>query len=86
MKQKELWEILVPYASNEREKYSLDYHQEWDRQVREITGGLTIMGTAKGQWVSHSGELFVERMIPVRIRCDRGEIEQIVDLTIAHYD
>lgn len=43
------------------------------------------MQASKGQWVSPSGVLFIERMIPVRIMATRSEIEQIVDLTMNYY-
>jgi len=28
------------------------FHQTWDAKVRKISGGLTIMKPAKGNWVS----------------------------------
>jgi hypothetical protein len=43
------------------------------------------MQPAKGQWVSPDDELFVERMIPVRIACTRKEIDTIADITAAFY-
>lgn len=82
----ELWEILVPTVSNEGKPYRTRYHRVWDAKVREITGGLTILKPAVGQWVSPDGELFRERMIPVRIACTRDQIEQIIDHTLKYYD
>lgn len=69
-----------------RHAYSTRYHRVWDTKVREISGGLTILTPAKGQWVSPDGELFVERMIPVRILATRSQIEDIVDMTLKYYD
>jgi len=89
MNPKCMWEILVP---TERRKepgkyYTTRYHRVWDSKVREITGGLTILTPAKGQWVSPStGELFKERMIPVRILATREEIEKVIDITLKYYD
>jgi hypothetical protein len=54
--------------------------------VRAISGGLTILTPAKGQWVAPSGQLFVERMIPVRIICTPSEIEAIADMTAVFYE
>lgn len=82
---KQLWEILVPTVSNAGKPFRTRYHRVWDAKVRAITGGLTIMPVAKGQWV-HGSDLFVERMIPVRIACTREQIEQIIDLTAQYYD
>lgn len=84
-----LWEILVPTVrpnTGDKKFFTTRYHRVWDDKVREITGGLTILTPVKGQWVSPSGELFVERMIPVRIAATREQIDRIIDLTLAHYN
>jgi hypothetical protein len=45
------------------------------------------MAPARGQWTNPStGELFKERMIPVRIMATREEIEKVVDITLKYYD
>lgn len=69
-----------------RNAYTTRYHRVWDEKVRAITGGLTILTPAKGQWISPDGELFVERMIPVRIVATRAQIEQIIEMTMGYYD
>lgn len=69
-----------------KNSYSTRYHKVWDAEVRRITGGLTILTPAKGQWVSPDGELFSERMIPVRIVATRDQIDRIIDLTLLYYD
>jgi len=84
--EKAMWEILVPTKSNEGQPYRTRYHRVWDAKVRAITKGLTILMPAKGQWVSPSGDLYVERMIPVRILCTKTEIEQIIDMTMIYYN
>lgn len=66
--------------------YRARYHRVWDAKVREITGGLSIFPPIKGQWVSQDGELFAERMIPVRIVATREEIEKIIEFTLEYYD
>lgn len=81
-----MWEILVPTKSNEGKPYRTRYHRVWDAKVREIAGGLTVLRPSVGQWVSTDGDLFKERMIPVRIMCTRDEIEKIIDITIKYYD
>lgn len=83
---KQLWEILVPRYSNERIEYSLDHHKIWDEKIRGFGGGLTILKTVKGQWISPEIELFVEQMIPVRVLCDEKTIDKIIDLTLDHYN
>ena len=85
MTEKSLWEIFVPNYSNDKVGYSLEYHQQWDDKVREISGGLTIFKTAKGQWLNDGGTLFSEEMIPVRIYCDDDSIDRIIALTMMHY-
>lgn len=82
-----MWEILVPTVRRVGGKpYTTRYHRVWDAKVRAITGGLTILTPAKGQWVSPDGELFMERMIPVRIMATRPQIDTIIDLTMEYYD
>lgn len=83
-----MWEILVPTVvpnTNGKKFFRTRYHRVWDKKVREITGGLTIMSPAKGQWVSPNNFLFTERMIPVRIMCDRDSIEDIIKMTMEYY-
>lgn len=82
---KELWEILVPTVRNDGKPFRLRYHKVWDAKVRAISGGLTIMPVAKGHWV-HKGDLFVERMIPVRVYATKDEMNKIVDMTMAYYN
>lgn len=80
----ELWEILVPCQYNNGKPVRTRHHREWDKRVRQIAGGLTIMKPARGQWVHH-GALFEERMIPVRIACDLVQISRIARITLLHY-
>lgn len=88
-----LYEILVPTVYRLETKkdgtpkyYKTRFHKTWDAKVRAITGGLTIMPPAKGQWVSPDNELFLERVIPVRIVATREQMDEIVDLTMIMYD
>lgn len=84
-----MWEILVPTARRLEpgKYYTTRYHRVWDAKVRDITGGLTILSPAVGQWINPStGELFKERMIPVRIMATQEEIEKVVDLTLIYYN
>ena len=80
-----LWEILVPTIRNGKPVRTKS-HKEWDKRVCSITGGLTILKPAKGRWVSPSGELFEERMIPVRIACSREIITRIAVMTAVFYN
>lgn len=81
-----LWEILVPTQFNDGKPIRTRYHRVWDAKVREISGGLTIMKPAVGQWISEENELYKERMIPVRIACTEEDIEKIIAFTMKYYD
>lgn len=81
----DLWEILVPAASNDGKSYHAKYHRVWDEKVREISRGLTVLTPAHGQWIAPDGELFVEKMIPVRVMCDEAQIHAIADFTAQYY-
>lgn len=82
----QLWEILIPTTPNgSNARFPLDHHLAWDARVREISGGLTILKSAKGQWISPDGQLFVERMIPVRVLATRAQMNRIAAFTADHY-
>lgn len=84
-----LWEILVPTVSNEGKPFRTRFHRVWDKKVRAISGGLTILTPVKGQWIHKKGQaneqLFAERMIPVRIACTQEQIESISHMTSKYY-
>jgi len=82
----ELWEILVPASNNKDQKFTYEHHKEWDAFVKKVTGGVTVMKTAKGEWVSPTGKLYVDRIIPCRIVCTEEQISEIIDFTIEHYN
>ena len=82
---KELWEILVPTMMNGK-PVRTRHHKAWDEKVHPISGGLTILKPAKGQWISPSGSLIGERMIPVRIACTEDDIHKIMKITLKHYN
>lgn len=81
-----LWEILVPTVRNDGRPIRTRCHREWDHRVRRISGGLTVLTPTRGQWVSPMGELFAERMIPVRVMCTAEQIEDIAELTAKFYE
>jgi len=83
---KSLWEILVPANSNEGLEYSIEHHRQWDEEVREISGGITILRAAKGQWLDPDRKLSLDKIIPVRVYCTEPQIDQIIQFTMAHYD
>ena len=86
MEKTELWEILVPASNNKDKEFTYEHHKAWDEFVKNLAGGVTIMKTAKGQWVSPNGELYLDRMIPCRIICNKKQIIEIIDFTIKHYN
>jgi hypothetical protein len=84
-----LWEIFVPTMRNDGRPIRVRFHRVWDTKVREISGGLTVMPVAKGQWVDTStseNKLFRERMIPVRIIATRAQMLTIIEMTKKYYE
>lgn len=82
-----LWEILVPTQTNKGKPIRTRQHREWDGRVRKISGGLTILKPARGQWVDPgSGLLYAERMIPVRLVATKTEMMKIAKMTARFYD
>lgn len=82
---KKLFEILVPCNWNDGRPVRTRHHKEWDKRVRKIAGGLTILRPGKGQWV-HENELYEDRVIPVRVFCTQSEIDVVAQITIQHYE
>jgi hypothetical protein len=86
MQARELWEVLVPCMMRGK-PVRTRHHKEWDKVVRSLAGGLTILSPAKGQWVEPiTNMLYEERVIPVRMACTRKQLRRIIDFTIKHYD
>lgn len=81
-----MWELLVPTVRPSGKPFKTRFHKVWDKKVRQISKGLTIMPVSKGQWISPKDELFVERMIPVRIACTKVQIELIMGMTLVYYE
>lgn len=81
----QVWEVLVP-ASRGKQHFAYEHHKAWDAKVRAITGGLTIMAAAKGEWVNEAdGSLHTDKVIPVRLACREDQIGEIIDITLEHY-
>lgn len=80
------WEILVPCQRNNGKPIHLRHHRVWDAKVKEITNGMTLLKPVVGQWVNGQNREFKERMIPVRIAGTEKQIDQIIKITLHHYD
>lgn len=82
--ERQLWQILVPYQTNDGKKVDLEHHRQWDARVRAIAGGLTILSPMQGQWLFDE-KLYEEKIVPVLVVATRSEVEKIVDMTLEHY-
>lgn len=85
MERKSLWQIMVPCQWNDGKPIRTRHHREWDKRVRAVSGGLTIMAPGKGVWIDE-GAVYEERMIPVQIMCDHKDIDEIAHITMQHYE
>jgi hypothetical protein len=80
-----LYQIMVPCNFNDGKPVRTRHHREWDRQVRKITGGMTILPPSKGQWIDkNSGELYVDRVIPVNLIATAEQMDIIANITMRH--
>ena len=80
-----MWCILVPTLMGDK-FVRTRHHKEWDKYVRQITGGLTILAASKGQWVNPENQTLIEeRIIPVHLACTNEQINDIINFTINHY-
>ena len=84
--EKFVWQILVPCNWNSGRPVRRRHHQEWDKVVRRIAGGLTILSPARGDWVDpDTSVVYRDRVIPVMIMATEVAMESIARFTIAHY-
>lgn len=83
--ERDLWEILVPVYDPGGREIPLETHKEWDEEISKISGGLTILNSAKGQWTNVSGKIIHDKMIPVRFLATDEEASKIVDITLSFY-
>ena len=83
---KHLWEILVPCVRNDGRPIHTRFHRVWDRTVRDISGGLTVLQPARGQWIDADEHLWTERMIPVRFVASEEEADRIAEMTKRYYE
>jgi len=79
-----MYEVYVPATDPEGRLIEMAYHHIWDAKVRKLTQGLTVFQPAKGQW-ENEGVLYRDIMLPVRIACTPEQLEEIVNMTAAHY-
>ena len=77
---KELWEVLIPTTLHGTSILE-NHHHQWDQFVRGLAGGLTILRTVKGQWISPKQIVVAESVIPVRIICTKSEVKKILLFT-----
>lgn len=82
---KKMYEIIIPTMYGDTLKpIKTKHHKSWDRWVQSITGGLTILSSAKGKWI-YNGVEYPEKVIPVRICCEQKDIQRIIQFTLSHY-
>lgn len=80
-----LFEILVPTIYGDTLKpIRTRHHKKWDERVQAITGGMTILASARGKWVFQGVE-YPEKVIPVRIMCSEAQMQKVVKITLEHY-
>jgi hypothetical protein len=80
-----LYEILVPAYWPNGEFIPIEYHQEWDKHVRELSNGFTILRSAIGEW-NDGDKIIRERMIPVRFIADKEKLEMLLKYTKSFYN
>jgi len=44
------------------------------------------MKAVQGEWISPTGKLYRDRVIPVRIMCELEQMQEIARMTLKHYE
>jgi hypothetical protein len=83
---KSLWEILIPVRSNEGKPFSDKYYNNvFYALLIDVAKGYTKLAPVDGAWET-DGQLYKEKMIPVRVLCTKKEIEGIAAFVVIHYN
>ena len=85
----DLWEILVPVASNEGVQFSEDHHASFRRILRGLPGnnGTTTRPAGDGDWEDkQTGGFYAEKTIPIRFRACRADAERMAAHARKFYD
>jgi len=83
-----LWEILIPINDNVLHYVTEASHRrirEWQEKVAATTGGLTILKSRIGEYVSTHHALIKEPMLPILIACTEKDILSIADFTASFF-
>lgn len=78
----DLWEILVPLASNDGVPFPEDHHEAFRRIVRGLPGnsGTTTRPAGDGDWQDgDTGKVYAEKIIPIRFRACKADAERIAE-------
>lgn len=81
---RKLYEIFVPVNDNAGKRFSPSHNRQWEKFARDISGGLTKLPRAVGQWVD-GGRVYSEPITPVRIVASAADMRRIADYTAKHY-
>jgi hypothetical protein len=80
-----MWEVLVPCTFEDNKKpVSYKHHKKFDEYVLKLAGGITIFKPVSGQWFC-DGVTYSDRVIPVRIACNKEKILKIANFAKNHY-
>jgi hypothetical protein len=85
----DLWEILVPIASNEGVPFPEGHHQAFRRIIRSLPGnsGTTTLPAGDGDWQDNdTGKVYAEKMIPIRFRACRADADRMAEHACRFYD
>ena len=85
----DLWEILVPVASNEGVPFLEDHHKSFRRILRGLPGnnGTTTRPAGDGDWEDkQTGGVYAEKMIPIRFKACRADAERMAAHARKFYD
>jgi len=87
MKNKSLWEIMIPKNIDKHTIFHVSSHRQWNKYVEELTGGMVFFSNLDRRWISSTKTSpYFDNKIPVRIFCSKEQMDKIIDFTMQHYD
>lgn len=75
---KAMYEFLVPVVSNAGVPFK--NHETLYAYLRLKFGGVTVAPAVEGQWLSPTGRVYIEPMIPVQVIMPESEVVPVATL------
>lgn len=83
------FKVLVPVASNEGRKFSVEHNRRFEARARELFGGWSKTGPVEGEWVDGDRVVYSDTSTEYRIAVpsvlDASRVREFIIFAAKHY-